>query len=80
MQLSSRILGTEAPAAPARLWEAMALFELFSAIIGLFLIILGLMVLRRFLTRQSSSKTHESGPLVDPWQESARRMDTKKDK
>ena len=63
------------PPAQEQVRLAVVLFEVFVALMGLFLFVLTFLMLRRVMRRRSPSRKNEtSKPMPDPWQESGERL------
>ena len=56
--------------------EAFVLWQIFAMLMALFFVVLGLMILRRWVKRRHRKPTQTSRAMPDPWRESAERIDT----
>ena len=64
------------PPAPDQVRLAVVLFEVFVALMGLFLFVLTFLMLRRVMRRRwPSRKKEDRKPMLDPWQESGDRLE-----
>ncbi len=63
------------PSAPEQVRLAVVLFEVFVVLMGLFLLVITLQMLRRMMRRRWPSRKKEDGkPMPDPWQEAGERL------
>jgi len=64
------------PSAPEQVRLAVVLFEVFVVLMGLFLLVITLQMLRRMMRRRwpSLKKKEDSKPMPDPWQEAGERL------
>lgn len=63
------------PSAPEQVRLAVVLFEVFVVLMGLFLLVITLQMLRRMMRRRwPSRKKEDSKPMPDPWQEAGERL------
>ena len=63
------------PPAQEQVRLAVVLFEVFAALMGLFLFVITFVMLRRVLRRRWSGRKKEDGkPMPDPWQEAGERL------
>ncbi|MCH7572316.1 MAG: hypothetical protein IH891_05320 [Planctomycetes bacterium] len=63
------------PPAPEQVRLAVVLFEVFVVLMGLFLLVITLQMLRRMMRRRwPSRKKEDSKPMPDPWQEAGERL------
>ncbi len=66
------------PPAQEQVRLAVVLFEVFVALMGLFLFVITILMLRRLLRRRwPRLKKEDCKPMPDPWQESGDRLKTR---